>query len=82
MAVSYPQKAIKLLAKHLKWENEPIPEDEIYVVWFCYILGGWKALLSTSKEDGKYYEVTHNKNNLETYIDVYTKTQQVVSLGG
>ncbi len=81
MTVPYPQKAIKLLASHLKSEGETIPQDEIYVVWFCYILGGWKALLSTSKEDGKYYEITHNKDNLETYIDVYTKTQQVVSLG-
>lgn len=81
MSVSYPQKAINLLSKHLTWEGEPIPQDEIYVVWFCYILGGWKALLSTSKDDGKYYEITYNKITLETYIDVYTKTQQAVVLG-
>lgn len=78
MPVSYPQKAINLLASHLNWGDEPILQDEIYVVWFCYILGGWKALLSTSKEDGKYYEVTHNKTTLETYIDVYIKSHQVV----
>ena len=23
-------------------------QDEVYVVWFCYILGGWKALVSTT----------------------------------
>ena len=77
MAVSYPQKAINLLAKHLNWGDEPIPQDEIYVVWFCFILGGWKALLGTNVEDGKYYELTHNKDKKETYIDTYIKDSNV-----
>lgn len=47
--------------------------DNIYVVWFCYILGGWKALVSTHTPDGKYYEVTHNVAKQETYVDTYVK---------
>lgn len=45
----------------------------VYVVWFAYILGGWKALVSTSAANGHYYEVTYNKAKLETYIDRYSK---------
>lgn len=52
-------------------------EDEVYVVWFCFILGGWKALVSTSLPDGMYYEVTHNVVKNETYLDVYKKFDNV-----
>lgn len=45
----------------------------IYVVSFTYILGGWKAMLSTSWADGHYYEVTYNVTKRETYIDRYSK---------
>ena len=47
--------------------------DDIYVVWFCYILGGWKALISTTIVDGMYYEVTYDKAMGATYLDVYKK---------
>lgn len=46
---------------------------EVYVVWFCYILGGWKALVSTTIPDNKYYEVTFNKDTDEMYVDTYLK---------
>lgn len=82
MSVSYPQKAIDLLTSHLTQEEKKDPATYgVYVVWFCYILGGWKALLSTTEEDGKYYEITHNKDTLETYIDVYIKSHQAVVSG-
>lgn len=47
--------------------------DDVYVVWFCYILGGWKALVSTNVKDGMYYEVTYNHHSDETYLDAYKK---------
>lgn len=50
-----------------------LSEDQVYVVWFCYILGGWKALLSTTVNDGMYYEVTYNREKRETYVDAYKK---------
>lgn len=54
-----------------------ISESDCYVVWFAFVLGGWKALVSTSLPDGKYYEVTHNSAKQETYIDVYVKIDNI-----
>lgn len=50
-----------------------ITADDVYVVWFCKTLQNWKALLSTNVPDGVYYEVTHNGDKNETYVDVYKK---------
>lgn len=48
-------------------------EDEVYVVWFSFTLGNWKALISTTLPDGMYYEVTRNAAKGETYLDAYKK---------
>lgn len=53
------------------------PEFSVYIVWFCYILGGWKALISTTLPDGMYYEVTHSAVRRETYLDAYKKFDNV-----
>ena len=58
-------------------KTDPVPEYDVYIVWFCYILGGWKALVSTSLPDGMYYEVTHSAVKKETYIDAYKKFHNV-----
>ena len=50
-----------------------ITADDVFVVWFCKTLQNWKALLSTKVPDGVYYEVTHNGDRDETYVDVYKK---------
>ena len=47
--------------------------DNIYIVWFCKTLQNWKALVSTTIPDGMYYEVTHNGDTNEIYVDVYKK---------
>lgn len=52
--------------------------DEVKLVWFCYILGGWKALVTTTLPYEMYYEVTYNKEKAETYIDMYKKHGNVV----
>jgi hypothetical protein len=54
--------------------NPSFSHDEVYVVWYCFILGGWKALVSTTLPDGRYYEVTYNKAKSEVYLDTYKKT--------
>lgn len=51
--------------------------DDIYLVWFTYTLGNWKALVSTTLPDGMYYEVTHSKEKGETYLDAYKKFDNV-----
>lgn len=47
--------------------------DEVYIVSFCYIVGNWKALISTSLPDGMYYEVTFDKRRGLAYLDPYKR---------
>ena len=49
--------------------------DDVYVVWFSKTLQNWKCLVSTTVSDGMYYEVTHNGDKGETYVDVYKKRE-------
>ena len=56
-----------------KTDNINFTLDNIYIVWFCKTLQNWKALVSTTIPDGMYYEVTHNGDTNETYVDVYKK---------
>lgn len=55
----------------------PLQLGEIYVVMYAYVLGGWKALISTSRPDGRYYEITYNHAKCETYLDTYLKTHNI-----
>lgn len=56
-----------------KTDQKQITMDDVFVVWFCKTLQNWKCLVSTSVSDGMYYEVTHNGDKGETYVDVYKK---------
>lgn len=58
-----------------------LTEDETryYVVWSCFMLNGWKALVATDLTDeGYYWEVTYNKHEDETYVDRYKKVSTIV----
>lgn len=52
-------------------DKKQITLDDVFVVWWCKTLQNWKALVSTTVPDGMYYEVTHNGDKGETYVDVY-----------
>lgn len=52
-------------------------KDDVYIVWFSKTLQNWKALVSTNLPDGMYYEVTHNGDKGETYLDAYKKFHNV-----
>lgn len=54
-------------------KSDPQTTFDVFVVWFAKTLQNWKALVSTTIPDGKYYEVTHNGDRHETYLDVYVK---------
>ena len=56
-----------------KTDGVQITPDNVYVVWFCKTLQNWKALVSTTLTDGMYYEITHNGDTGESYIDAYKK---------
>ena len=60
--------------------NEVLAE-EMYIVWFCKTLQNWKALVSTDVINGVYWEVTHNGDKNETYVDTYTKTNNICVKG-
>ena len=51
--------------------------EDVYVVWFSKTLQNWKALVSTTVPDCKYYELTYNGDKGETYVDVYVKLDNV-----
>ena len=52
-------------------------KEDFYVVWFVKVLQNWKALISTDKVNGLYYEITYNGDNEEAYVDAYVKATNV-----
>lgn len=83
MASSYQDRARVLVFQHIKSKLEPTDKhvtfaiDEVHVVSFFFVLGSWKALVSTTLPDGMYYEVTHNAAKSETYITAYKQWEHV-----
>lgn len=78
-----PELARDIAFRHIKARLEKtdthitFSKDEVYVVWFNFTLGNWKALISTSLPDGRYYEVTcrysREDGPNEVFIDTYVK---------
>lgn len=54
-----------------------ITTDSVYVVWLNRTLQNNKALLSTTVEDGMYYEVTYNGDKNKLYFDAYKHVENV-----
>jgi hypothetical protein len=46
---------------------------EVFVVWSCKTLQNNKAILSATIKGAPLYELTHNGNKGEIYIDTYVK---------
>ena len=65
------------LALGVRLNRPTFSRAEVYVVWFAYVLGHWKALCSTSLPDGRYYEVTFHKERQVAFVDTYVKTHNV-----
>lgn len=61
-----------------KTDNKKITEDDVFIVWSCKTLQNNKALVSTTVSDGMYYEITHNGDKKETYVDAYKKWENFV----
>ncbi len=77
MSTNFPEEARRLVFEHVKKRLEPTDDhvkftlDEVYVVSFSYVTGGWKAWVSTTLPDGMYYEVTRSSKLPVTYITAY-----------
>ena len=62
---------------NLNFFDGDLSEDDIYVVWLCKTLQNNKALLSTDRLRGLYFEFTWNGDKAEGYLDVYKKERNV-----
>lgn len=76
---------VKYFNEHAEYlcnaDNKYITEDDVYIVWSCKTLQNNKALVSTTVSDGMYYEITHNGDKNETYVDAYKKWENFVVKG-
>lgn len=64
-----------------KTDNKQISKEDVFIVWSCKTLQNNKALVSTTVSDGMYYEITHNGDKKETYVDAYKKWENFVVKG-
>jgi hypothetical protein len=61
-----------------------LKREELYVVWFAFVRGNWKALISTSIPDGRIYEVSYKAEHdgsdgpASLIVDSYIKTHNIV----
>ena len=58
-------------------DSKEMTVDDVYVVWISKVLQNNKALLSTTSSDGMYYEITHNGDKDEIYLDAYKKWENI-----
>ena len=61
--------------------KKQITKDDVFIVWSCKTLQNNKALVSTTVSDGMYYEITHNGDKNETYVDAYKKWEKFTVKG-
>ena len=54
-------------------EEKGVKRDTIFVVWSCKTLQNNKAILSHSEKGAPMYELTHNGDKSEIYVDTYSK---------
>ena len=70
---------VKAYDENVRVGRARLGSGDVYVVWFSYTLGNWKALLSTVLPDGAYYEVIHDREKSVTYVDTYVKIAQNIT---
>lgn len=63
---------VDYISEHLD-KSDPVPQFEVYIVWMCKTLQNWKFLISSTLNDGMYYELTFNGDKKEWYLDAYKK---------
>jgi len=65
------------IKEHLD-KSDPVPEFGVYTVWKSKALQNWKYLVSSTLNDGMYYELTYNGDKGEWYLDAYKKFENRV----
>lgn len=74
----FPLRARELACEQARTLGVNITPQDVYVVWFAFILGNFKAICSTPEPDGRMYEVTYNAQKKEAYVDTYVKTNNIL----
>jgi hypothetical protein len=53
--------------------SKGVKRESIFVVWSCKTLQNNKAILSYAEKGAPLYEMTHNGDKNEIYVDTYLK---------
>lgn len=78
---THQQKALRLVYQYV--EDDLIQRSithagfEVMTVWFCKTLQNWKAVIITTLDDSKIYEVSYDGDKRQAYIDEYDKINNV-----
>jgi len=75
--IDFPQMARDLVQSQATSLGVNVRADEVYIVWFAFVLGNFKAICSTPETDGRIYEVTYSKRHSVAYVDTYRKTHNI-----
>lgn len=80
LSVDFQHQAMQMVRNYIinNYEGGEKLNFDTYVVWFSKTLQNWKAIVCTTMSDGHMYEVTHNGDKNETYLDDYVKVDNVV----
>lgn len=54
-------------------KTDTIPPFKVFTVWKSKVLQNWKYLISSTLQDGMYYEMVYNGDKKEWYLDAYKK---------
>ena len=65
------------IENHLDKSDGPVLFN-VFIVWKCKVLQNWKYLISSTLNDGMYYELTYNGDKDEYYLDAYKKFENRV----
>lgn len=66
------------IISHLDKSDPCTPYFDVYTVWKSKALQNWKYLISSTLQDGMYYELTYNGDKEEWYLDAYKKFENRV----
>lgn len=69
----YLMQAKQIVIDHYAERGTKLTPNNVYIVWFVKTLQHWKSVLSTTQPDDRIFELTHNGDKNETYVDMYIK---------
>lgn len=75
--IDFPRMAKELCYEQARALGVELEPSDVYIVWFNFTLGNFKAILSTPEPDGRMYEVTYSKEKSKAFVDTYLKTHNI-----